>query len=148
MQTNSDSKVPHETVYSELYNEMRRYRDYELTAATWYTVILVALLGFIISAKYGADDSLAKFVQICAVQGSTVLISTILGVSSCYSVWYADRRYRAIRKIVDEHLEPKWVQEAFKPILSQKAIRPRCFIYLVQLLLVVATWFAVLVPKY
>lgn len=49
-----NAEILNESIYSELCNELRRYRDYELTAATWYTAILLALLGFYASAKFGS----------------------------------------------------------------------------------------------
>jgi hypothetical protein len=142
-----NEKISNEAVYSELYNEMRRYRDYELSASTWYTAILIALLGFIVSVKYGSSDPVSTFSHIWYFQVLVLLISTILGVSSFYSIWYANKRYSEIRKIVDEHLEPKWVKEAFKPILLQKRVRPRRFIYIIQILLVVVTWVISFLPR-
>lgn len=140
------TEIAREIIYSELYNEMRRYRDYELSTATWYTAILIALLGFIVSAKYGNDAHLATFAQGWCVQVSTVILSTVLGLSSCYSIWYVNRRYSGIRDVVDKHLEPKWVKDAFKPMLSQEVIRPRYLIYLMLLLLVVITWIVTFSP--
>ena len=147
METNSDSKIPYEVVYSELHNELRRYRDYELTVATWYTAIFVAFLGFVVSAKYGEGPALAKFIQSGSVQVSMSVISIMLGAGSLCSIRWASRRHHEIRNIVYELLEPQWVKDALKPILNQKGIRPRHFIYIVQLSLVVATWLVIWVPK-
>ncbi len=137
-----NTEVSDESIYSELCNELRRYRDYELTAATWYTAILLALLAFYASAKFGSDG---EYVRSLAASILVLSLSTVLGFSSCYSVWFAHWRYSDIRDIVREkHLEPKWVVDAFKKITDKKAIPPRYLIYLIQLLLVLATWFVVL----
>ena len=41
-----------DTVYSEMYNEMRRYRDYQFSNAKWHTTSFLALIGAILAAKY------------------------------------------------------------------------------------------------
>ena len=56
-QDDKEKDVSKDTVYSEFYNEMRRFRDYELTASTWYMAILLAITGFILSAKFDSGQS-------------------------------------------------------------------------------------------
>lgn len=104
--------VSRDTVYSEHYNELRRYRDYELTASTWYTVILLGALGFIISAKFGGDIppkplgiALTNYFPI---QFFVALVSTMIGGASLYSIRFANLRYQELRNYMAQHLEPSW----------------------------------------
>jgi len=56
-----------------MYQEMRRYRDYELTVATWYTTILLAVLGFVLS---GLSGGLITFVIALFAKDLNFSIST------------------------------------------------------------------------
>jgi len=120
-----------DAVYSEFYEEMRRFRDFELNVSTWYTNILLAILAGIIALKVGAG--------ICpntnpAVEFVIIIVVILLGYSSYYSIKYANRRYRQLRKYVDENLEPDW--KDFEP--EKIKIVPRHFILLTQVLLLIS----------
>jgi len=88
-------------VYQELYEEMRRYRDYELSVATWYTAILAAIFGVLIAIKPQLDS------LNCVVKSLIVALILLLGISSLYSICYAHKRYNQRREIADK-LEPGW----------------------------------------
>jgi hypothetical protein len=133
------SEVSKGTVYSERYNEMRRYRDYELTASTWYSVILLGILGFLISAKFGDNlaSALFKFSpeDRILIQIFTAVAVTLIGACSLFSVRYVASRYDELREHVTRELEPpKWM---FTP--REFPIQPRHAIYAVQLLMVGAS---------
>ena len=136
IKSNSNNEVSKDTVYSELYTEMRRYRDYELTASTWYIVILLAILGAILTVKFGPVESdLSNFFKFnLLIQLTIAGFATLIGVGGCYSVIFASLRYHELRKYVDRNLEPKW--KKFKP--KERRVGPHYFILLTQALLTIA----------
>ena len=144
-EVNRPDEVSKDTIYSEMYAEMRRFRDYELTISTWYTVILLAILGAVLTVKFGSvQPNLSQFISTnlsirLLIAGFVIL----LGFSGCYSTIYAFQRYRELRKYVDDNLEPKW--KKFKP--KERKVTPREFILLTQVLLVIAIDIVILWPK-
>lgn len=162
-------EVSRDAVYSELYEEMRRYRDYELTASTWYTAILVGILGSIIAAKFLHDGSPSQLAEVLAqnssfraacdylkqgqiapafvlIQGylfklAIAAIVFIVGVASIHSIHYAHVRHEDLRSYTN-HMEPIWKRFS----LQTPIWRPRHWIYLMQLLITFATTYLVLIP--
>ncbi len=136
--------VSDDIAYQELYQEMRRYRDYELSVSTWYTAILLAILGAILTVKFGStqgsnvllEKSLARFV--------TIIVVTLIGSSGMWSVYFSNRRYRHLRDFMFDkklNLEPAW-KKKYEP----ESIYPKPFhlILLSQLILVITSIVAVL----
>ena len=112
---NSD-EVSKNTVYSELYAEMRRYRDYELVASPWYTMILLAILGAILTMKFGATESkLYEFINRKEIKFIVFVVVTFIGFSICYSLRYVSQRYHELREHADK-LEPEWNKLKLKPM--------------------------------
>lgn len=60
----STSPPTHDAVYQELYAEMRRYRDYELTIATWYTTLLVGIAAGVATLDLPKDTDAPRSNQI------------------------------------------------------------------------------------
>jgi len=141
---NNSNEVSKDTVYSELYAEMRRFRDYELAVSTWYTAILIAILAALLTAKFGAVQS--DFSQILGTNFLNRLLIvgfvTLIFSGGCYSVIYSHQRYNELRKYVDECLEPEW--KKFKP--KKRKVTPREFMLLTQALLLIAIDIIVLWP--
>lgn len=110
-------EVTREAVYGEMYNELRRYRDYEFTSSTWYTAILVAILGFLVATRFEntAEGFSAYFQSSCFLRCAVIFVSAIIAGASTFLVNYSYRRYRELRNYTTNHLEPKWKAEAFKP---------------------------------
>lgn len=135
-----------EAVYRELYNEMRRYRDYESQSSTWYTAILTAILGFLISQRFGRPDDLTIFgaavAHNCLVKVTLLLGTGALGFISCRLVYYASHRYDEIRKYT-EQLEPTW--KTFVP--PRRGLSPRHILYVTPAVLVLITWVVILWPS-
>lgn len=134
------NKVSTDTIYQEMYQEMRRYRDYELTSSTWYTAFLIAILGFLAKVVYGNND----FAQLRCLLTSTwyfqLFISgaiTLLGCASVYSVRYVNLRYKEIKDYVfnepatRQFFRPDW--RTFSP--KDRRIKPVCLIYIVHFLI-------------
>ena len=132
------------TVYSEMYTEMRRFRDYELRVSTWYTTILVAIVGFLAKQRFDEvieAESMAPLSQKSVWESVLVLIIiTALAFASCFSVWYASRRYFTLRDWMNENLEPEWT----KSLRGKATVGPRHVIYIVQLLLLLVSYVIVL----
>jgi hypothetical protein len=53
----SHEPVSADIVYQEMYQEMRRFRDYELSASNWNSAILLALAGALLTLKYTNTES-------------------------------------------------------------------------------------------
>jgi hypothetical protein len=113
--TDETRKVSPDTVYMQMYAELRRYRDYELTVATWFTSILLAMLGAIVAGKYVAAGSpLGVALERCpSLKWCLAAVPVLIGVFGAWSIAYAMRRYGNLRKWMTDTLEPKY--ENFAP---------------------------------
>jgi hypothetical protein len=138
-------KVSSDIAYQEMYQEMRRYRDYELSVSTWYMTFLLAILGGIFTAKFGelGFDNLANN---CVVQTIVVFVVLLIGSSGMWSVYYSHRRYKHIRDYIFDkklNLEPDW-----KKNYSPERIfpEPRHLILSTQLILIVLSIVAAFWP--
>ena len=136
-----------DAVYAELYNEMRRYRDYEFQSSTWYTAILIAVLAFLISQRFEKPDDLTIFgaalATNCLLKVALLVGTGALGFISCRLVYYASCRYDHIRRYVDG-LEPSWKARTFVPL--PRGLSPRQILYATPVILVLITWVVILWP--
>ncbi|MDP2363214.1 MAG: hypothetical protein Q8M94_05540 [Ignavibacteria bacterium] len=108
IKNNKPEEVSSDIIYQELYQEMRRFRDYELSSSTWYTIILLAILSAIISVKYAGNLSLKDTIfENCTVKVVVLSVIFLIGFSSVWSAYYVRRRYQHLRNYVD-YLEPEW----------------------------------------
>ena len=137
------NQIQVDTVYQEMYQEMRRYRDYELTSSTWYTAFLIAILGFLITTIHGDNQQFIELRLILTtnlyVQILTALMIVILGLASLYSVRYVNLRYQEITHYIFDNPETEYFRpESIKKFISKtrnKKIKPVDLIYLVHLLI-------------
>jgi len=132
----ASKKVSSDIAYQELYQEMRRYRDYELSASTWYTTILLAILGGILAAKYG-NPALIQLFRECFVKFIAAFIVLIVGGSGVWSIYFSHRRYRHIRDYVFDKklkIEPDW-KEKYTP--ENIFPEPRHLILITQFMLII-----------
>jgi hypothetical protein len=109
--------VRREAVYREMYNECRRYRDYEFTSSSWYTALLLAMFGFLVATRFGdTAPVLAQWLaeswvlRVCVVLGGAVIAGT-----ANFLIWYSSGRYQELRRYMTSHLEPKWKTDHFSP---------------------------------
>jgi hypothetical protein len=111
-------------VYSEMYNEMGRFRDYQFRSSTWYTALLLAILGFLIATRFGTTAP--KFDQLvgqsCCVKFLIILLAVVIAAVSSYLIHYSNRRYRHLRHWTDEHLEPEWKKKRFT--VDERCLKP------------------------
>ncbi len=132
---NSD-EVSKNTVYSELYAEMRRYRDYELIVSPWYTMILLAILGAILTVKFGTTESkLYELINRKEIKFIVFVVVTFIAFSICYSLWYVSQRYHELRKHADK-LEPEWNKLKLKPM----KFAPSLLMLTIQVILTIAIY--------
>ncbi len=123
--------VDQNTVYQEAYAEMRRFRDYEITASTWYITIQLALFGVLT-----LSNGKLPFQMRCIA----IFLSMLIGVGGAYTVYYAHVRYKSLRDLVDNTLEPHWYNEMWKDIKRNESwymecIQPWLVIFLILLLI-------------
>jgi hypothetical protein len=148
MDSDGGTQVSREAVYAEVYNEMRRYRDYELNASTWYTVILLGILGIIVSARFGGQvgqpSQLASNLQDnLLVQSIVAIIDVIIGGASLYSIRYANLRYHQLRNYATNNLEPDWHKNAMPNVLGKIRYSPLHTIYLTHFLIFAGTIYTI-----
>jgi hypothetical protein len=130
-----EKEVSIDTVYSEMYTEMRRHRDYQFSSATWYTTLLLALVGLILAAKYGENKSGVKDIIInhAEIKWIIVLVAAVVCFNSCYAILYSHQRYSDLRGYTDDNLEPSW-RKKFTPRTTM--IQPHILLVANQLILV------------
>jgi hypothetical protein len=90
----SSSIVDFNTQYTQAYNELRRYRDYELQAAGWFAVLQIGLAtlawrDLLFLHKNLDNNGFAQFVFTALVY--------LIGVSGVISVSFAQARYQALQ---------------------------------------------------
>ena len=90
-------QVSIDAVYSEKYEEMRRFRDYELKFSSLFMTFITGLI-LIILYKYNLSVEIASIV---------ILFTFIICVIICYLVLYAHKRYKQLRNYTTTHLEPR-----------------------------------------
>ncbi len=138
-------KINDETIYSERYNEMRRFRDYELTVSTWYSAILLAILGSIASEKFNQKSLL--FIHLNSNLTYQVFIASavvIIGLCFVYSLCYVSFRYQELRTYMTEFIEPNELPYKFKPY--ETYLKPRDAIFITYVILIGMTNFILLAP--
>lgn len=148
----SESTIPRiktsKPVYAELYNEMRRFRDYELTASNWYTVMLLAIIGFVLNARFGADSGTSVLGQMLskniAIKTLLAIATGLIGASALYSIRYVRKRYTKMRDYVTKNLEPQWHCE--NDVRDKICLQPHHCVMIVQAVLIVAAVFIILYP--
>jgi hypothetical protein len=96
-------KATGDTVYREMYAEMRRFRDYQFKSSFWYSALLVAALGYILG-NTAFSGRLATLVWLKII---VVLLAGAIAGISCYLIWYSDQRYNQLRTWTNG-MEPEW----------------------------------------
>ncbi|MHB8136196.1 MAG: hypothetical protein ACYDH1_18460 [Anaerolineaceae bacterium] len=124
------NKIKRETVYEEMNIEMRRHRDYELNSSNWYTAILIALNGGLITLKINhvfvfTDEKVLNIIpsffcnflqisfpfvllQIYFYKLILSILFAVIGSLGIYTVHYSSKRYKHMRKWFNKNMEPDW----------------------------------------
>jgi ATP/ADP translocase len=113
--------ISSDIVYQELYNEMRRFRDYELSISGWYTTIILGITGVIITIKAalyssGKSETIFDYPLLKISLVAVIIFLVAASVLSVLYVWYLNKQLRAFTRAA---LEPDWNREPrklfFKP---------------------------------
>ncbi len=148
---NEKGKIGLGTVYSELYNEMRRYRDYELTSSAWYTIYELAILGFITSNNYANISGNIQIVVLKYKIGVIIhilvlIVSTYIFIAACHALWFTKNNYTPMRQFVKDKfdnnkgaIEGDILQELIQ-VMPNRKIVPLHFLYGVHVLLLFAIY--------
>jgi hypothetical protein len=109
-------EVSQEIVYQEMYQEMRRHRDHELTSSTWYNTILLAIIVAVTEFKFGISgvSPSALLMQNWLFKFGLSFVLGVLAFGNMYSVWYSSKQYHYLRNWVNRNLEPSW--KKFDPL--------------------------------
>jgi hypothetical protein len=135
-------EISKEVVYQEMYAEMRRSRDYELTSSTWYTTIFLALILAILNLKFGNNPSITTLMQNSSFKIVTSIVFYILAFGSIYPVWYSSNSFKVMREWTNDH-EPSWKISSFTPF--SKKITPAIVIMVTQFVLLIAAISVILI---
>jgi uncharacterized membrane protein len=100
------NKVTPEAVYAEMYNEMRRFRDYEFTSSMWYTAILLAIVGFVASTRFAnSPEDFAKLSEDHLWLKITIAaVALLIAAASSYLIYYSYSQYDHLRTWTSDNL--------------------------------------------
>ncbi len=106
-----------DTMYQQLYTEMRRYRDHEQGVVTWWTTILLAVVAGMIHFST-QEQGIHYGIRV-------VLVVSVVCVSSAMTclIAYTNRRYLDLREHTNEYYDC-----VFQPRLWLTRMRPGGFI--------------------
>jgi hypothetical protein len=90
--------VSPDTVYSQLYANLRSHREHELRVTTWFTMILLTILASVIAGKYAASGSpLGVALERCpSLKWFLAAVPILLGVAGAWLIADAMRQHRAV----------------------------------------------------
>ena len=141
--TNGNGQISADTVYSELYEEGRYFRNHELTVSTWYSIILLAILATILAVKSSSSNSSIHqilsnnlIIKICVA-----IVICVIGISGLLSIRYSKKRYGDIRNHLDS-IEPS--NKNFKK--TDIKYTPRQLIFYSSLILTIITIIVIFIP--
>ena len=91
-------------VYQEKHEEMRRYRDYELSISSWVITILLAILAAVSATDYFTDYLDGFWAKVIVI-----LLTLLFTLAGTFSVLYASAKFEAHKSILFDELkiEPK-----------------------------------------
>ena len=145
MEQENPERINKATLYRELCNESRRYRDYELNSSKWYSPILLLILGYILKDKMFIENQ--EHLQSSLTYNNWVIlivliITFFIVIASIHGIQYAHGRLKETQNNIK-----KLAPELGEYNLSPKLLSPRHFIILVQLVLGIAIFFVMLFLK-
>jgi hypothetical protein len=130
-------EVKPDAVYRELYCEMRRFRDYEFRASTWFSAFLAVLLGFVFVNRYEKiappqESDRSSTLQLALrndqfVRFGVVGISFVVAATAAFIVKFSSVRYHELRTFTT-YLEPQSKRERRLAVI-QPRIKPHHLLY-------------------
>ena len=107
-------EVTPDAIYTQLYTEMRRFGERQKAVVAWYTAILLAMIGAVISYWPDIDLATEDILKL-----NVILAALIVAVTGTvhYLIWYTNRRYRDLREYTNNHydIEPN------RPVLALRS---------------------------
>ena len=114
-ESHNQGEVSLDTAYIELYNEMRRLRDYQLASSRWYSTILLAISGALLAIKTpfrgSTSTGVMQLMDKIEFQLVIAFVIFVIGASGLFVTYYTHRAYKDLRKWTSENLEPEIKQE-------------------------------------
>ncbi len=133
MSDETNDEISRESVYREMYNEARRHRDHEFTSSTWFVTLLLGILGFLLTARFGNANSPNNwdgFTKNCPLRIGVIGLCFCIALAATLLAAACHQRYAEIRGWLNSQ-EPKYKRETFSP---------KCHIVAPQLVYIVTPW--------
>jgi len=124
-----------EVIYSELYSEMRRVRDHQITIGVWYTTTLLAVSSIFAFLRQTHHMWLVDTLEKWSLAG----ILFIFAGGIYYLIWYEHTRYCELRKCV-ESIELEWKVRVRKPMKVRPPVIYTLIIGLLTSFIVLEIW--------
>jgi len=122
--------ISNESILTEIYNEMRRYRDKQMEYQLWFTNIMLGIIAGIFTLKNTANGNALllqyKYILSIVLSAFTIII--------CRLQIYMNTRYFELRHIVDE-VEPNWK----KGIRKKTILKPPHYYIVLNILFLLTT---------
>ena len=127
--------VSKDAAYAELYQEMRRYRDYETDYVKWCVALLLS-----VSGGYAAIAGRTQPVE-WGLKVFAIIVIAVIAAAGIFGARYVRQRYKQLREFTTR-VEPEW--KSFMP----EEITPDPFHFSVSIILVIALASAFLILVY
>jgi uncharacterized BrkB/YihY/UPF0761 family membrane protein len=106
---NNLDEVPKDVLYQQLYQEMRRYRDYQMVVLGWYATLAIGVI-----AGLFAIPNLNVNVGECFAWPFSIFF-VLAGLCISYVIWYAHDRCSSLREIANQIYPVSLPKRLFKP---------------------------------
>ena len=130
-------RVSHDTIYAQMSDMALRHRNYEKEIAAWYTAILSAIFGLVLSSRFQASISgIARpLSENRFVQMILDLVVLTIALSSSYSIWFFHVQHTRIDRYIDTLLDPADVERKAAWLRELPKLKPSRLMIAVQLLI-------------
>ena len=112
-----------DVVYQQLYQEMRRYRDYQIVVSGWYATLAMG----VIAGLFAIPKLDVNFGVCFAHLFSIFFILAGLGIS--YVIWYANNRYVSLKELANQ---------IYSASPHEILVKPHHILILINLMLTIA----------
>ena len=134
-QSQQPEAVTADAAYAAANAEMGAYRNYEITFSTWFTAILLAILGAVVTIRWGTNQTRLGLLLDARLEARLLVgvVAAAVGCCACFCQWYVTRRYDELR-----HYLETGFRLCVKPLVrAQPRFRPRHAIVVMHVVLTV-----------
>lgn len=96
-------QIEPDTIYAQLYIEMRRFGERDRAVVTWYTTILLAMIGAVIG--YWPHFDLGDTGALLELKVTLAALIVAVTGTMHYLIWHTNRRYRDLRDYTNNHYD-------------------------------------------